>query len=161
MSVKLLSPEYEVVERDNKYYVYDPSYENSVTFIFLGALMDVIYPLPDTFLIPLCLEIEKGPEEVTVNEKLEVTGTTKYKYFIAKKQYENWKKTYYALQRFLCLLILLINLLCIYLFWDTNYSIGMGVAVACIAGLTAVIFRKFRSEIKMRMKYEMRDVKFS
>ena len=59
MSVKLLSPEYEVVERDSRYYVYAPFYESSVAFIFLETLMDVIYPLPDTFLIPPCLEIEK------------------------------------------------------------------------------------------------------
>ncbi len=125
------------------------------------ALADVFYPLSDTFLIPLCVEIEKGEEDVTVNEKLEVSGTTKYNYFISKKQYENWKKTYYFLMKCVCLLILLINLLCIYLFWAKHFDAGVGMVVTCVAILTVVTFRKFRRDIKQRMQYEMRDMRFS
>ena len=161
MSIKLLSQEHAVEERDGKYYVYSPLYECPVGVIFMTALADVIYPLSETFLIPLCVEIEKGTEVVTVGEKLEVSGTEQYRYFIAKRQYENWRKTYYVLMKCVCVLILLLNAFCIYLFWDENFDAVMGMVETCVALLSIVTIGKFKRDIKKRMQYEMRDIRFS
>lgn len=161
MNIKLLSQEHAVEERNGKYYVYSPLYECPVGVIFMTALADVIYPLSETFRIPLCVEIEKGTEPVTVGEKLEIIGTDRYRYFVTKRQYENWRKTYYVLMKCVCVLILLINTFCIYLFLNKNFDIAMGMVEACVAVLSLLTFRKFKRDVKARLQHEKRDMRFS
>jgi hypothetical protein len=92
MNIKCLAENYVVRESGDSHFVYNEIYEGSTKFIFLAALLGIFYPDASEYNIPVCIELKNCDGTITIGKKLEVIGNADATCFIAKHQYQKWKK---------------------------------------------------------------------
>lgn len=156
MSVKCLAEDYVVVEKEDKSYVYNSLYESSEKGLFWAAFLELLLPEASDYYIPVCIEIKNNQDNVIVGKKLEVIGTKDFQYFIAKHQYEKWKKTYGFAEKILEILCVLINVLLGYLFWKTGFQLAAGIILICMLLISLGAVLKLEMNNHRRKKYEIR-----
>lgn len=160
MTIKCLADDYIVKEKDKKFYVYNELYEGSLKSLFWASIVGLLLPDASDYYIPICVEIEKTHNEVTVGKKLDVFGTNDFKYFIAKHQYEKWKRTYKIAIQLLVIMCILINFAMGYLLFKSAFKLAMVVCSLCFLLLSlGAVIKLYRSNAK-RIKHEIIDINF-
>lgn len=160
MNIKCLANDYVVEEKDDMYYVYNEVYEDALIKIIAASLFGLLIPEASDYYLPLCIQIRKTQGNIIVTEKLEVKGRTDFKYFIARHQYQKWKKAYSIIKSIIFILGLLIDAFLVYLFLKSNFSVGMGLCAGAMLFLMIGAVIKLELNNRKRMKYEMIDIAF-
>lgn len=156
MSVKCLADDYVVVEKEDKSYVYNSLYEDTEKGLLLAAFLELLLPEASDYYIPICIEIKNNQDNVIVGKKLEVIGTQDFQYFIAKHQYEKWKRTYGFAEKILEILCVLINVLLGYLFWKMGFQLAIGINFMFVLLISIGAVLKLEMNNHRRKKYEIR-----
>lgn len=160
MSIKCLADDYIVKEKDDLFYVYNELYESSQKGLFWASVIGLLLPEASDYYIPICVEIKKTQDEVTIGKKLDVIGTNNFRYFIAKHQYEKWRHTYGIAIKIVFLLCVLINMAMGYLFFKTGSQLAMGICFGCVLLLSLGAVIKLEMSNRKRRKYEIVDIRF-
>lgn len=160
MNIKCLADDYAVVERKDMSYVYNKVYEESQKGLFLSSVIGLLLPEGEDYYIPICIEIKKTQAFITITKKLEVMGTNDFKYFIAKHQYEKWKRTYGIAKNVIIILSILVNVFLGLLYGKTGYNIVMGGCFGIVLLLSIFGITKLEITNRKRKKYGIRDIKF-
>lgn len=160
MSIRCLANDYVVKEKDNIYYVYNEVYEDTLGKIIIASLIGLLIPEASDYYLPICIKIKKTQGHIIITKNLEVNGSGDFKYFIAKHQYEKWKKTYCIIKNIIFMIGLLIDVFLIYLFLRFKFNVAIGLCVAGMLFLTIGAIIKLDRSNKKRMKYEMIDILF-
>lgn len=160
MSVKCLADEYVIVKKNEISYVYNSLYEESEKGLFWTAIIELLLPEASDYYIPICIELRNTQDDVIIGKKLDVVGTNAYQYFIAKHQYEKWKKTYGLAQKIIILLSVLIDVMMGYLFWKTHFHWIIGGCFICVLLLSLGTLIKLEVNNHKRKRYGIKDIKF-
>lgn len=160
MNIKCLANDYVVEEKDDMYYIYNEVYEDTLKKIIVASLFGLLIPEASDYCLPICIEIRKTQSHIIVTEKLEVKGSTDFKYFIARHQYQKWKKTYCIIKSMIFMLGLLIDAFFVYLFLKLRFNLGIGLCAGTMLFLTIAAITKLELNNRKRMKYEMIDIAF-
>lgn len=160
MNIKCLADDYAVVERNDMFYAYNKLYEGAEKGLLLSSIIGLLVPDSDDYYIPLCIGMKKSQKDITIGKKLEVTGTNDFEYFIAKHQYEKWKKTYGFAKNVIIIFSVLFNVLLLFLYNQTGYHITIGVCFGIVLLLSIFGITKLVVRNKNRKKYGIKDIEF-
>lgn len=95
-----------------------------------------------------------------ITEKLDIKGRADFKYFIAKHQYQKWKKVYTVVIGIIIMLGLTIDASLVYLFFKLECNLLMGVCAVFMLFITVGAVVKLELNNRKRMKYEIIDISF-
>lgn len=101
-----------------------------------------------------------GKGNVVITEKLEIKGRADFKYFIAKHQYQKWKKVYTIVRSIIIMLGLAIDASFIYLFLKLEANLLMSACAVIMLIITVGAVVKLEVNNRKRMKYEIIDISF-
>lgn len=160
LNIKCLASDYIIKETADVYYVYNEIYEDSLIKIIIAVLIDLFIPEASDYYLPLCIKISKTKGNVVITEKLEVKGRADFKYFIAKHQYQKWKKVYTIVISIIIMLGLAIDASFIYLFLKLEANLLMGACAVIMLIITVGAVVKLELNNRKRMKYEIIDISF-
>ena len=158
MDIECLASDYVVKEKAGIYYVYNELYEESLISLVIASLFNFFLPEAFNYYIPISIEITQCNGPIVVGKKLEIIGSAKFKYFIAKHQYEKWKIVYRIMQSIIYILCLIIEALFIYWFFKTNYPFVM---IVCIFVMNLfIICANLKLIERKKKKYPAIDIEF-
>lgn len=160
LNIKCLASDYIIKETADVYYVYNEIYEDSLIKIIIAALIDLFIPEASDYYLPVCIKISKTKENVVITEKLDIKGRADFKYFIAKHQYQKWKKVYTIVISIIIMLGLAIDASFIYLFLKLEANLLMGACAVIMLIITVGAVVKLELNNRKRMKYEIIDILF-
>lgn len=153
-----MASDYVVREKDGMYYVYNEVYEDTLGKIIAASLLGLLLPEASDYYLPICIKMKKTEGNIIVTKNLEVKGSLDFKYFIAKHQYQKWKKANRIIKSIIFMLGLLIDVFFIYLFWKSEFNAAMGLCTVGMLFLTIGAIVKLEWNNRKRMKYEMIDI---
>ena len=138
--------------------IYNSYYENTNLFLLLvTAIIELFLPDKDSFDIPVAIEIFDTNKKIVIDKKLNVTGSNQYNYFIPRKHYEKWKRSYAIA---LCLMItlhLLISALVLYIFVVPGHFNPLSeITFLIVLAMLLLLILKFWRQRKIIAKYEIR-----
>ena len=160
MSIKCLADDYGVKENKRMHYVYNKMYEEPLKSLIIASVFGLLIPDAADYYIPICIEIEKYEGNIIIGKKLEVIGNAEYRYFIAKHQYDKWKKTYKIIKSIIIAVGFLIDGLFLYLFWKMHCQRILEICVIGMFFLTIGAVVKLESNNRKRKKYAVVDITF-
>ncbi len=160
MNIKCLASDYIIKETDDIHYVYNKIYEDTLIKIIIAALIDLFIPEASDYYLPVCIKISKTKGNVVITEKLDIKGRVDFKYFIAKHQYQKWKKVYTVVRGIIIMLGLAIDASFVYLLFKLECNLLMGVCAVFMLFITVGAVVKLELNNRKRMKYEIIDISF-
>jgi hypothetical protein len=156
MGIKCFAENYEVTKtEDNKLTVSNVLYKSSVKVLFLTAFCEILLPSVNSFNVPISISFNENPDlEVTIDEKLNVTGTENFEKFISESDYKKWKKTYRAAHIIFIGVILFLTLILGYIFAVlSDFNPIMGFCTGVVLTLSVILSVRLIKQQKLAEEY--------
>lgn len=145
--------------KNNRVVFYNELYNNSVLVLLFTAIIEAVLPERNSFNLPIAVEAEIGNNDIILNEKLRVSGTSKYSYFIPFEHYNKWKKTYAVIYCCLILLELLVSCVLLYIFVvPSHFNFFVGIIFAFLALMLGFLIYKFIRQLKIVKKMNIKSL---
>lgn len=157
MKIECKAEYYNYKVEGNKVYFYNELYNDKTVTLLLTAIVEALLPDVNSFNLPLSVEAEIENNTISLDKKLEVRGTNNYSYFIHSEHYDKWKKTYALIYWCMILVEVLIGSILLYIFiGPSNFNWIAGIIFALLTFMVIFSICKFKKQIKMAKKYQIR-----
>ncbi len=144
--------EYTVEEKDSYYLVYNRLYSANLFALLLAALLEMFMPDPSTYKIPKCVLIPKEHNDntkvVEIDKRLNVFGTNQYEYVLIRKQYNNWKLSYFLTTVITILMSIALIAFVAYIGYGNGFNLFLIIPMVVIAIFCAIVIRKLYMEVR-------------
>lgn len=159
-SVNCKADNYVYIKEDQKVLFFNSIFDDKTWLILLASLLDLLIPDPRSFHIPVAIEVKAVENSIiTINNKLEVTGSEDYRYFILNSHYRKWKKTCLISNCILITIAVIMSLFFLYLFFESNKNYLIGILFLVVVSLSIFNISKLINQFKKIKIYGVEDRK--
>lgn len=150
---------YAYVKEGDTILVFNNIFESRTYLILLSSLLELFIPDTRAFNVPIAIEIRDDKNStVTIDKNLKISGSECYRYFILKRHYKKWRKTYFVSNCILIGVAFILTSAFLYGFiFTSGLNILMGIAFLAIALLNVFLIVKLVKQFKLVKKYGIED----
>lgn len=157
MGIKCMADNYSYKKEGDNIIVYNQFYDNDKRTLLISAIFEMFIPDTNSFNIPVAIQICDLNNDITINKNLEVTGCSKYYYYIPREHYEKWKKSYALIYYLLIVLQVFVSGLLFYIYVvPAKFNILAGVIFGCVFFMLILLIYKFKKQKELVKKYQLR-----
>ena len=157
MDIKCMADNYSYRKEGGNIIVYNHLYDNDKSILLISAIFELFIPDTNSFNIPVAIQICDLNNDITINKNLEVTGCSKYNYYIPREHYEKWKKSYALIYCLLIVLQLFVSGLLFYIYVvPAKFDILVGVIFGGVFLMFIYLIYKLKKQKELVKKYELR-----